>query len=659
MENRSGNLSRYARDAASGIGLPRFWRWWMAELKPVVPAASRSAMRALAHAAGHRVRRTRSGVLAPGNSQRRNRARGDGQGAVARRPGRRRGGRARGDGLDRRGCAGQRGVAAAASRRRLAAAAGDAQAHGAARGRRGESRAGARRTISTATRRFDPSSSISTRSSSIAIPRAKTITVDWVAALKTVVDGARRQAEAWGASVQAVIPGPASTMPPQLNLMPPEERPRAGSWRRWQVWVPLVLLAAVALAALLVPLVQKREYAIALNKQAEEARVQALAADAVRTQLERAQGDYNFVLAKKYAYPGTVQLLDDVTRVLPDDTWVTQLEMRTSLRGKETAARAGAARRIGERRQADRPARGFEAGRAGGAALADDQDSAGTRRDLRSRRTGQEAGAARAGAAVGDTRCRTATRAAAAPARGAAASAAPAAAAPALPTSPPACARGPARSGAAVQRRAHPPRHPVAPAAPARRRRCRRRASRPRHRRAWHPQHRARRRRRRPAKTRNPTDGNARAAYLAALEPRTRRVAAGRRRGAGAGAAARAGPAAAPALRRRDRRHARSPGALSPRRRAGAGDREALDAMRGEGRPPLLPEEHRAESRRRRAAGPGAGGDREQRRPHHDGQNIAPRTTAVSGRSASTCSSSRRHPTCRRSCTRSRRSSRT
>jgi hypothetical protein len=42
------------------------------------------------------------------------------------------------------------------------------------------------------------------------------------------------------------------------------------------------------------------------------------------------------VLTKKYAYPSTVQLLDGVTRVLPDDTWVTQLEMRTSLHGKDT-----------------------------------------------------------------------------------------------------------------------------------------------------------------------------------------------------------------------------------------------------------------------------------------------------------------------------------
>src|SRR6185312_14532152 len=45
MDNQSFNLGRYARDAASGVGLPRFWRWWMAELAPVVPTTSRSALR--------------------------------------------------------------------------------------------------------------------------------------------------------------------------------------------------------------------------------------------------------------------------------------------------------------------------------------------------------------------------------------------------------------------------------------------------------------------------------------------------------------------------------------------------------------------------------------------------------------------------------------
>src|SRR5439155_11445862 len=39
---------------------------------------------------------------------------------------------------------------------------------------------------------------------------ARTIRVDWAAALRTAVDAARRQVEDWGATVAAVVPGPAS-----------------------------------------------------------------------------------------------------------------------------------------------------------------------------------------------------------------------------------------------------------------------------------------------------------------------------------------------------------------------------------------------------------------------------------------------------------------
>jgi len=335
MENRSGNLSRYAREAASGIGLPRFWRWWMVELGPVVPAASRSALRRWRMRPviefGEREAVFWRPEIVNGEIE---------LAAMAKAP-------LHGDPAD----------VAAVGRAAMASIGADAQGNVAVRPprvvvalpprqvmrKRMALPAAVEENLEQALAydldRHTPFRPEQLYFDAVVVdrdPARKMITVDWVAALKTVVDGARRQAEAWGASVQAVIPGPASTTPPQLNLIPSEERPRAGSWRRWQVWVPLTLLAAVALAALLVPLVQKREYAIALNKQAEEARVQALAADAVRTQLERAQGEYNFVLAKKYAYPGTIQLLDGVTRVLPDDTWVTQLEMRTSLRGKET-----------------------------------------------------------------------------------------------------------------------------------------------------------------------------------------------------------------------------------------------------------------------------------------------------------------------------------
>jgi general secretion pathway protein L len=163
----------------------------------------------------------------------------------------------------------------------------------------------------------------------------KAISVDWTAALKTVVDAARRQAEDWGVSVVSVFPGPASATPPRLNLLPEDARPRRTLWRQWQVWAPSALVASIALAVVLVPLIQKRGYAIALLRQTEAERVQAEAASGVRREVERLQTEFNYVLARKYSFPGTVQIIDDVTRVLPDDTWLTQFEVKTTVKGKE------------------------------------------------------------------------------------------------------------------------------------------------------------------------------------------------------------------------------------------------------------------------------------------------------------------------------------
>jgi general secretion pathway protein L len=133
-----------------------------------------------------------------------------------------------------------------------------------------------------------------------------------------------------------VLPGPATVAPPRLNLLPEVARPRRMLWRQWQVWAPTALVASIALAVVLIPLIQKRGDAIALTQQTEAARVQAEAAAGVRREFERLQSDYNYALAKKYTYPGTVQIIDDVTRVLPDDTWLTQFEMKTTVKGKET-----------------------------------------------------------------------------------------------------------------------------------------------------------------------------------------------------------------------------------------------------------------------------------------------------------------------------------
>jgi len=162
------------------------------------------------------------------------------------------------------------------------------------------------------------------------------IRVDLATARRAQVDAAVAHAEAWGAKVVAVT---ASTPPAlassPLNLLPPERRNGARFARRWQFWLPIALLAVVALVAVVLPVWQKREYAIALNGIAAQAMQQAAVSESLRTQLERQTGDYNFALERKYAYPGAVRVLEDVTHLLPDDTWLTQLELKNVSRGKD------------------------------------------------------------------------------------------------------------------------------------------------------------------------------------------------------------------------------------------------------------------------------------------------------------------------------------
>ncbi len=168
-------------------------------------------------------------------------------------------------------------------------------------------------------------------------PVRNEILVDLASALRTAIDPAIKQANAWGITVLAVVPdGPAQAASSQLNLLPPDARPAQSAWQRWQMWLSLALLVILAVAAILIPLWQKRESAIALNALAEQARSQAAVSEALRQDLQAKAEDYNFALMRKYAFPSTVQVIDEVSRLLPDDTWLTQFELKSVARGKDT-----------------------------------------------------------------------------------------------------------------------------------------------------------------------------------------------------------------------------------------------------------------------------------------------------------------------------------
>lgn len=162
------------------------------------------------------------------------------------------------------------------------------------------------------------------------------VDVDLVAVRRAIVDPALKQAAQWGAEVSAVVPAAANlATPSRVNLLPVAMRPIKSFWRRWQLWVPLAVLALLAVAAVVIPLWQKRDYAIQLNMLADDARKQAAISETLRLELDGKVADYNIALERKYAFPGALQTVDYVSKLLPDDTWLTQLELKSVAKGKE------------------------------------------------------------------------------------------------------------------------------------------------------------------------------------------------------------------------------------------------------------------------------------------------------------------------------------
>ena len=319
------------RDAANRVGLPRFWRWWIGELTPLLPSASRIAFQrrfvrpVIEFADGEVVFWRPEFGVGPTRLAIAEKVSLTGDAAAVLAAGRAAVARLAADASG--GLAAPKVVIALSSRQvlrkelTLPAAVEENLAQ----------------TLAYDLDRHTPFRPEQLYFDAVVVSRdaaKKTLRVDWAAALRSIVDDACKQVEAWGAVPRAVVPGPPATAA-KLNLIPDVARPRPLEWRRWQVWAPTAIVATIALAAVIVPLAQKRQYAIALSELSAEAGQQAQAANAVRQQLEVMQSDYNYVLAKKYAYPSLVHVLDEVTRTLPDDTWLTQFELKTGGRGKE------------------------------------------------------------------------------------------------------------------------------------------------------------------------------------------------------------------------------------------------------------------------------------------------------------------------------------
>jgi general secretion pathway protein L len=112
------------------------------------------------------------------------------------------------------------------------------------------------------------------------------------------------------------------------NLLPPELRPGIGAGRVWIYAAMTMLALALAIAAFAVPLWQKREVVLVLDRQVKQAKQRTEAIEILRRQLDAASGEYQFLLERKAKRPAVVEVLEEITNLLPDDTWLNQLEIK-------------------------------------------------------------------------------------------------------------------------------------------------------------------------------------------------------------------------------------------------------------------------------------------------------------------------------------------
>lgn len=98
---------------------------------------------------------------------------------------------------------------------------------------------------------------------------------------------------------------------------------------RWLDPALLALCVGLVIALIAFPIWQMRQRVIDLQPIEAIAKTDAEAANSLQRQLEKQIGEYNLPLARKHGSPLVVQIIDDLTKRLPDDTWAQSFEIKT------------------------------------------------------------------------------------------------------------------------------------------------------------------------------------------------------------------------------------------------------------------------------------------------------------------------------------------
>jgi general secretion pathway protein L len=157
----------------------------------------------------------------------------------------------------------------------------------------------------------------------------KRMTVQLMAVPRVIADAAIELVRKWGLKADLVTAdkGDLATDPP-MNLLP-RPVPARSDVGMGRVLVALIVIAiGLAAAQLHLEFRQQARLLAAYEARLAESRAAALRVEKLRMEVSQLLARTRYVAQRKQAQPLASEMLSEVTRRLPDDTWVSQFQMK-------------------------------------------------------------------------------------------------------------------------------------------------------------------------------------------------------------------------------------------------------------------------------------------------------------------------------------------
>jgi general secretion pathway protein L len=172
--------------------------------------------------------------------------------------------------------------------------------------------------------------------------KSRTLDITLILAPVDKISLALRQLEENRVRINAI--SPCEEIDPGLNganLLPPEKREKPYKRYRLVNLSLLIILLLLSVGNLILPLWQKSVFLEQLESELDEYKSKATQVAALREQVTSARDENRFLEEKKRTTRTVLDILLELTLLLPDDTWVSNFEVRDNsvhLHGQSTAS---------------------------------------------------------------------------------------------------------------------------------------------------------------------------------------------------------------------------------------------------------------------------------------------------------------------------------